>query len=804
MPHTDTSAHTSRQTHLRTLALFLLAGTVIYGVWQQQQPTIEVGASTKIGDARYVLASYEKWKQTQANQESPYHVAIALGWSKSLSTEHLSAHGTAVFDIKTSEVSISSTRLRSDVDVWLVDNRTGNGTSVLPENEDRLVFLGTLLQNTKADESTQTYSIPTDASFDVIVLAEAGRYPTTSRLLTGSLTLFQRFYISEYQRHAPPSNQASLVNASAFRGSASHNLTAMVELGERLFFEETFDGNGRTCGTCHRLENNFTIDPAFIATLPDDDPLFIAEFNDSLNARTNGGRWFENPQLMRSHGLIVANVDGFDDLANKFTMRSVPYTLGMAVSLKAGVNDGTTQPPNQRTGWSGDGAPGSGTLREFAIGAVTQHFPKTLSRRPGADFRLPTEEELDAMEAFQLSLGRQEELDITELTFNNATVTAGQDVFLNEGKCNSCHFNAGANFFLATDQNFNFDTGVEDQRRPRRRGAAVIPRDGGFGQDGTLRTGFGNGTFNTPSLIEAADTAPFFHDHSAETLEDAIDFYNTNAFNNSSGGIISQGISINRQQVRQVAAFLRAINALENIREATTLLTRARALPNSDDTHTILVRAQFECADAREVWALIEEDENTAPQGRGGRGRGGRNRGGAPPASPSIDAQFERMEGLAQQIVRAVAQNNTQERNRLIDEALNQLGVIQQNITAPAQPPQPGQSLETETLALHNLEAQKTGTLPESFALEQNYPNPFNPTTTIRFSIPEQGHVTVRIFNSQGQLIHVLAQQIFTSGSHELIWDAGAASSTALPSGTYFYELVTSSSRLTKSMILLK
>jgi len=162
------------------------------------------------------------------------------------------------------------------------------------------------------------------------------------------------------------------------------------------------------------------------------------------------------------------------------------------------------------------------------------------------------------------------------------------------------------------------------------------------------------------------------------------------------------------------------------------------------------------------------------------------------------------VQGLAQQIVRAVTQNNTQERNRLIDEALNQLGVIQQNITAPAQPPQAGQSLETKTLALHNLEAQKTSTLPQGFALEQNYPNPFNPTTTIRFSIPEQDHVTVRIFNSQGQLIHILAQQIFTSGSHELTWDAGAASGTALPSGAYFYELVTSSYRLTKSMILLK
>ena len=42
----------------------------------------------------------------------------------------------------------------------------------------------------------------------------------------------------------------------------------LVAKGREIFFNETFDGNGRTCGTCHPANNNFTIDPAFIATLP--------------------------------------------------------------------------------------------------------------------------------------------------------------------------------------------------------------------------------------------------------------------------------------------------------------------------------------------------------------------------------------------------------------------------------------------------------------------------------------------------------------------------------------------------------
>jgi cytochrome c peroxidase len=52
---------------------------------------------------------------------------------------------------------------------------------------------------------------------------------------------------------------------------------------------------------------------------------------------------------------------------------------------------------------------------------------------------------------------------------------------------------------------------------------------GGFGSEPNPRGGFGNGTFNTPTLIEAADSGPFFHDNAIETIEEAVGFYNANA-----------------------------------------------------------------------------------------------------------------------------------------------------------------------------------------------------------------------------------------------------------------------------------
>jgi len=251
-------------------------------------------------------------------------------------------------------------------------------------------------------------------------------------------------------------------------------------------------------------------------------------------------------------------------------MRGVPHVLGLRVSVAS--------PQGPRTGWSGDGAPGDGSLRSFATGAVIQHFTRTLNRVPGVDFRLPTADELDALEAFQLSLGRQADLALP-LPLRGTVAKRGQEIFLDNrlGKCNVCHGNAGAN--LAPGNNANFNTGVEDlPDQPARLTGEKVPRDDGFGRPG-------DGTFNTPPLVEAADTGPFFHNNSIETIEGAVSFYNGQSFNNSpSGRFLAStdpngiGIRLDATQVVAVAAFLRVINALENIRQSIELLERSESL----------------------------------------------------------------------------------------------------------------------------------------------------------------------------------------------------------------------------------
>jgi mono/diheme cytochrome c family protein len=339
---------------------------------------------------------------------------------------------------------------------------------------------------------------------------------------------------------------------------------ALVEEGRRLFFAETFGGNGRTCGTCHPAENDFTLDPAFIARLPANDPLFVAEFVPAL------ARSFENPRLMREFGLILENLDGFDDLERSFVMRGIPHTLALATSVAS--------PQGPRTGWSGDGAPGDGSLRSFATGAVIQHFTRSLSRVAGVDFRLPTDEELDALEAFQLSLGRQRDLALP-LALEGTVPRRGQEIFLDDrlGKCGLCHANAGAN--ARTGGNSNFDTGVENlPDRPAKLTGEPVPPDDGLGRPGDR-------TFNTPPLVEAASTPPFFHDNSVETLEAAVAFYDGDAFNASPAGRFlktldpaGKGIELDATQISAVAAFLRVLNALEAIRRTGELLATSEAM----------------------------------------------------------------------------------------------------------------------------------------------------------------------------------------------------------------------------------
>ena len=85
------------------------------------------------------------------------------------------------------------------------------------------------------------------------------------------------------------------------------------------------------------------------------------------------------------------------------------------------------------------------------------------------------------------------------------------------------------------------------------------------------------------------------------------------------------------------------------------------------------------------------------------------------------------------------------------------------------------------------------------FVLHQNYPNPFNPTTTIRFSLPQDSDIRLVVFDLLGRQVQVLAEGGYTTGTYSVMLDG-----TNLASGVYLYQLEAGMQRLTGRMILMK
>ena len=89
--------------------------------------------------------------------------------------------------------------------------------------------------------------------------------------------------------------------------------------------------------------------------------------------------------------------------------------------------------------------------------------------------------------------------------------------------------------------------------------------------------------------------------------------------------------------------------------------------------------------------------------------------------------------------------------------------------------------------------------LPTEFSLEQNYPNPFNPTTTIAYSLPVAGNVSLKVYNVLGAEVVSLVNEQQPAGRYEVVLDA-----SALASGMYFYRLTSGEFTSLRKMVLVK
>ncbi len=91
------------------------------------------------------------------------------------------------------------------------------------------------------------------------------------------------------------------------------------------------------------------------------------------------------------------------------------------------------------------------------------------------------------------------------------------------------------------------------------------------------------------------------------------------------------------------------------------------------------------------------------------------------------------------------------------------------------------------------------GAVPENYQLGQNYPNPFNPTTSIEFALAKSGRVNLKVYDMLGKEIATLVDEERGVGNYKIVFDA-----SNLPSGTYFYRIMSGGFAQSKKMLLVK
>jgi mono/diheme cytochrome c family protein len=338
-----------------------------------------------------------------------------------------------------------------------------------------------------------------------------------------------------------------------------------IDEGFRVFTQETFSGNGRTCSTCHIPTKGYTIGPRDIKRLKRKDRRLV------FAANVPG---LENPRLISRLGLFNtgpgsatgrAPVEGEANFRSSAAVRALELTTLNNFSVPGAPPSPTAE---VKLGWAGDGSPvgslhgipvpeADGSIRAFANGAIAQHMTRSLNRVPGTDFRFATSEELDAMDAFQRWLGRRAappadpeiaparfEFELADLKFRHKSVERGKRIFLsNEAGCHTCHTNGGANvnlelitppggfpdFVVGSNVMQKIGTGSQiELDRLSRRAKVRIPKDPGGAEPA--------GSFNLQSVIEAPRKHAFFHNSAVVGgVEDAARFYFRPPFGRTNG-----------------------------------------------------------------------------------------------------------------------------------------------------------------------------------------------------------------------------------------------------------------------------
>jgi hypothetical protein len=93
--------------------------------------------------------------------------------------------------------------------------------------------------------------------------------------------------------------------------------------------------------------------------------------------------------------------------------------------------------------------------------------------------------------------------------------------------------------------------------------------------------------------------------------------------------------------------------------------------------------------------------------------------------------------------------------------------------------------------------------VPPTPALAGSFPNPFNPVTTVRFAVPVESRVSLRIYDLQGRVVRTLVDALVPAGWHERQWDARQDAGHRLPGGIFFLRMEANGATITRKLVLM-
>ncbi len=139
--------------------------------------------------------------------------------------------------------------------------------------------------------------------------------------------------------------------------------------------------------------------------------------------------------------------------------------------------------------------------------------------------------------------------------------------------------------------------------------------------------------------------------------------------------------------------------------------------------------------------------------------------------------------------VKGAGNSNSSKNYSFIDDQLSHTGIFYYRLK---QIDNDGEYKYSKVISVNN-------NLSLDYNLEQNYPNPFNPNTSIKFSLPESGFVSIKLYNLLGREVRTIINEYKAAGSYLINFSAGG-----LCSGVYYYKISTGSYSSVKKMIFLK